>query len=397
MWFVLTLMGLMFAADVWWWYVADRAARRAKLGSVWRWTIAGTMFVAILGLFLLIVARLIRMDAMIMPEWAVKLTFIWHLIILPLVFIPSLIGRSVGALWGAIRSKPEADEQPLNNPTRRAFLAQAMIVVPPAVTLAMTGRAIMERDEFRVRRIDLPLKNLPPALDGMTIAHIADPHVGSFMSDAKFRSIIDRTNELDADLVLHAGDMINHNLKDLPDGIEMMRRFKGRYGRFGCQGNHDLIEDGKVFESQVRQADIGMLLDESATVRVRNGAKVQILSPRWGRRRDQPQSDDWVNASVDKVLAFRDPSAFTILLAHHPHSFDRAAETGVPLTLLGHTHGGQIRLFGDIGFGPLMYKYWSGVYRQNDSAAVVSNGIGNWFPLRVNVPCEIIHLTLRRA
>lgn len=397
MWFVLTLMGLMFAADVWWWWFADRAARKAKLRPRWRWVIASTMFVAILGMFLLIVARVIRMDAMIMPEWAVKLTFIWHLIVLPLVFIPSVIGRVLSSLWKWMSRKPAPVDQDVPNPARRAFLAQAMIVLPPAVTVAMTGQAIVERDDFRVNRIDLPLKNLPPALDGLTIAHVADPHVGSFMSDAKYRAIIDTTNELDADLVLHAGDLINHNLKDLPDGIEMMRRFKGRYGRFGCQGNHDLIEDGSVFETQVRQADIGMLLDESATLRVRNGAKVQILSPRWGRRRDQPQTDDWVDASVNKVLAFRDPDAFTILLAHHPHSFDRAAETGVPLTLLGHTHGGQIRLFGDIGFGPLMYKYWSGVYRKNDATAVVSNGIGNWFPLRVNVPCEIIHLTLRRA
>jgi uncharacterized protein len=49
------------------------------------------------------------------------------------------------------------------------------------------------------------------------------------------------------------------------------------------------------------------------------------------------------------------------------------------------------------GFGPAMFRYWSGLYRKNERALVVSNGVGNWFPLRVRAPAEIIHLTLRRA
>jgi predicted MPP superfamily phosphohydrolase len=44
-----------------------------------------------------------------------------------------------------------------------------------------------------------------------------------------------------------------------------------------------------------------------------------------------------------------------------------------------------------------MYRYWSGLYQNNNRAVVVSNGTGNWFPVRVNAPAEIIHLTLRRA
>jgi uncharacterized protein len=49
------------------------------------------------------------------------------------------------------------------------------------------------------------------------------------------------------------------------------------------------------------------------------------------------------------------------------------------------------------GFGPWMYRYWSGVYRKDNSSLVVSNGVGNWFPLRINAPAEIIHLTLKRG
>jgi predicted MPP superfamily phosphohydrolase len=100
---------------------------------------------------------------------------------------------------------------------------------------------------------------------------------------------------------------------------------------------------------------------------------------------------------MPRLLAKRQPDAFPILLAHHPHAFDLAAEAGVPLTLSGHTHGGQLMLSRKLGFGPLMYRYWSGLYARGNSQLLVSNGVGNWFPLRVHAPAEIVHVTLRRA
>ena len=54
-----------------------------------------------------------------------------------------------------------------------------------------------------------------------------------------------------------------------------------------------------------------------------------------------------------------------------------------------------------LGAGPALYKYWSGKYarRVNDrlAQAIVSNGTGNWFPLRLNAPAEIIKITLRQV
>lgn len=391
MWFVLSIIGLMLAADAWWWRFAHRLSRRAGLGRGWRIAIGITMSTAILGLILLLVARMLRMHGMIMPEWAVKLVFIWHFLVLPLVFLPSVIGKTL--LWfkrAVLPPKRDAEAGPVNA-SRRAFLAQAAVVVPPAITLAMAGHSAMARDDFRVRRLDVPLKNLPPALEGLTIAQITDPHVGSFMSDAKYQAIIRATNELDADLILQGGDLINHSLNDLPDGIQMLRQMRARYGVLSCQGNHDCIESRAKFEEITRRADVGMLLDESRVLQI-NGQALQVIAPRWGSR-----SDDGVRAGVERVLKQRRSDAFAILLAHHPHAFDSASDAGVPLTLGGHTHGGQFQLIEDVGFGPLMYKYWSGLYRKGDSATVISNGIGNWFPLRINVPCEIIHLTLRRA
>src|SRR2546421_5506017 len=101
---------------------------------------------------------------------------------------------------------------------------------------------------------------------------------------------------------------------------------------------------------------------------------------------------------MQRVCALRNRDQFQILLAHHPHAFDPAAAAGIPLTLSGHTHGGQLMLNERLGAGPVMFRYWSGLYRKPDGNALfVSNGVGNWFPLRLHAPAEIVHLTLRSA
>ena len=51
----------------------------------------------------------------------------------------------------------------------------------------------------------------------------------------------------------------------------------------------------------------------------------------------------------------------------------------------------------ETGFGPMMFRYWSGHYTRGDSHLIVSNGVGNWFPLQTRAPAEIIHITLRRV
>jgi predicted MPP superfamily phosphohydrolase len=85
------------------------------------------------------------------------------------------------------------------------------------------------------------------------------------------------------------------------------------------------------------------------------------------------------------------------LLAHHPHSFDAAAQAGFPLILSGHTHGGQIMLTSQVGLGRVRFRYTSGLYEKPGSKLIVNNGLGNWFPLRINAPAELVHITLNSA
>ena len=153
------------------------------------------------------------------------------------------------------------------------------------------------------------------------------------------------------------------------------------------------LTNGPEFERRMKDSGIPFLLDESVVITVR-GTALQLLGLSWTRAREN--RDVAIAAAVRQLLNQRQPESFPILLAHHPHAFDAAAAASVPLTLSGHTHGGQLMLNEQYGFGPALFRYWSGPYTKGASKLIVSNGVGNWFPLRLRAPAELLHLTLRR-
>jgi len=299
-----------------------------------------------------------------------------------------------------VRKPLSAAASPAPGLSRRAFLGTLAVLTPPLLTVPLSVYARSQLDVFRIRPMVLTLPSLPAALDGMTIALLADLHVGAFTLPNMLKEIVSATNSLKADLTLFAGDLINSDLCYLSQAFEMLRELRGPLVL--CEGNHDVGLDRAGFEHSVKSAGFCLLLDETVTHRVR-GVPVQILGLRWGGPQNWQHRHDQRNlfASVDSVLAQRDPAAFPILLAHHPHAWDHCRD--IPLTLSGHTHGGQFMVDEQHGFGPLMFHYWSGLYtRPADSmhpaqALVVSNGIGNWFPLRLRAPAEIVHITLKRG
>ena len=109
---------------------------------------------------------------------------------------------------------------------------------------------------------------------------------------------------------------------------------------------------------------------------------------------DRAQFDALAKSMTDEALQGIPPNAVTVLLAHHPDFIDPGAAHGVSLVLTGHTHGGQLGLFG-IPIVPPLFKYMRGLYRVKDTWGYVHSGNGSWFPYRFGCPPEIACFTLR--
>jgi hypothetical protein len=378
---------LMLGGDAFWWRWAHR-----RLRGVWRIYLAAFMLMQLFYMLRMLLSPFIpRHDSNPLNVAGMATAYAWHLLIMPFTLLVMGVRNALLPLVHKLRHTPNAPADPSPGPVvhRRAIL----VAVPPLIAGAALGISLSELHRFRVRRMQVPIRGLPAALDGMTIAQVADTHIGRFTDDAMLREVAAMANGLDADLTLFVGDLIDVALADLDPAIAFAKRLRGRYGVFFCEGNHDLIEDAAkdtdVFETTTLNAGLPMLFDKTANVQVR-GYPVQILGGRWNRN-----SGDRSEATR-RLMRRVAPDAFPIFLSHHPHGWDDAT---VPLTLSGHTHGGQLMLNERLGVGPILFRYWTGLYQRSapapNQALVVSNGVGNWFPLRTNAPAEITHLTLK--
>jgi hypothetical protein len=388
--FFLVLIALFVIGDLLWW----RAAHRRLRARGWRWAAALFVLGQMIGLGLVLSARFFgEAWADSLPRPVVSAVFLWHLcVVLPWLILRSSCDIATGAAALARRLAGLKKRAPIENPSqgmsRREFLSASATFAPAVLTLGAAGWSEPQLEEFRVRKLEVPLADLPPALDGLTIAHVSDVHVGRFTRGKVLERIVEETNRLDAGVVAITGDLINLSLRDLPAAADLVRGFRAKHGVFMCEGNHDLIESAGRFRGEAERAHLPLLRSEAATIEA-GGQKVQILGLPWAF------GDRGHREEMERLAPLRQADAFPIVLAHHPHAFDFAE--GWPLLLAGHTHGGQLMINEKLGFGPCFFRYWSGLYRQKNRALVVSNGVGNWFPLRIAAPAEIIHVTLRRG
>ncbi|MEM8882699.1 MAG: metallophosphoesterase [Planctomycetota bacterium] len=349
--------------DLIWWRWADRRVRDTR----WARVVVALFIVTMMSMPLTLV--FFRSFALrsheFFPMAYTSAAMSWHFLLLPATLLIMLASR--------VRRTPTVE-------SRRGFLVGAVALGPPIATGITVATTMPLLRNLRQRDIDVPVPGLPPALDGMTIAHVSDLHVGKFTRESCLARAVELTNAIEADLVLGTGDLIDLSSRDVPQAIDFLERLDPRSGHFLCEGNHDLIDSPRAFYEQMERCDVPVLRGQERVVEVR-GEPVQLVGAPWmGTPQDRPVARD---------------DAFPILLAHHPHDFDDA--DGFKLVVAGHTHGGQLMLNEQLGFGPLLYKYWSGLYTKPDRSLVVSNGVGHWFPVRTAAPAEVLKLTLRRA
>ena len=393
-WFHVVIDLLMIVLNVAWWVIAMRLAKK----TLWRTLIGFFLAMQIAAVVDDLLGRVSRYSidlGLYAPLPILAVIIIWNYLILSALTVVGCVYLCVKFVRRR-RSKnstrtPVPAPEPVDSVTRREFIGTCAAVAPSLFSFGLTGIALNQLNHFRLRRFDLSIPSLPKALDGLTIAHVTDVHVGEWTHGRILRDMVNATNNLRADLVMLTGDLINYEISDLSEAISLVKQMPGRYGQCMVEGNHDLYENGLEFERRVKVSGIPLLLDESAVCMVR-GHPVQIFGLRWmdvGGRFNEITS-----MQVRAMLEQRQPDAFPIFLAHHPHAFDAAIEANLPLTLTGHTHGGQLMLDKQLGVGPALFRYWSGLYKRGNSQLIVSNGVGNMFPIRMNAPAEIVHITL---
>lgn len=274
---------------------------------------------------------------------------------------------------------------------RRRFLqtaAAASFLAP----LAVEGYGMfIERENFEVREVNLPVVNLPKDLQGLRILQLTDIHMSEFLSERDFARVVDLGNEQKAHLALVTGDLITRYRDPLDACLQQLKRVKADAGILGCLGNHEVYAAAEEYTTE-QGARLGMdfLRKRSRQLRFGN-AVLNVTGFDY-----QPMKAPYLVGGERFVL--RQPNTVNMLLSHNPDVFPVAERQGYDTVIGGHTHGGQVTveiLSQYINPARMYTPYVSGLYRRETASLYVSRGIGTIaLPVRLNTRPEITVLTL---
>ena len=438
-WTVLRLaIGLGLIATV---YLSQRFWYRAiwrmtsNWGRVWARVSVRLLYLAGLVLILIALADNLRQDhGRILPSHSPVLAFagLWFFSALAAYLGVKAVHTLEWAWHRALKKRAASQPAPkgaaaaehldyLPDPSRRTFFRTASVVAGAAPFLGVMYGFAAERLRYEVRRVEIPLNNLPSELDGMQIVQLSDIHLSAYMSKESVRRAVDMANEVGADLAVVTGDLITGMHDSLTDCVDEIRHLHAPLGVYGCNGNHEIYARAEdMAERLYQQAGMKLLRRENAVINYRGG-QLNLIGVDYQRERATNGRRQQMLASLQPYVRRDMPN---ILLSHNPNTFNRAAELGIELQLAGHTHGGQVQVeILDVSLSPARFitDYVAGLYRRpllmpdqprrmgetiklmpnapnGMSALYVNRGLGTvGAPVRLGAPPEITHIVLRRV
>jgi uncharacterized protein len=274
--------------------------------------------------------------------------------------------------------------------------AQAIPLLGLAVTLAGFLNA---RRTAAVRRIDVPIKDLPAAWQGFTVAQISDVHIGPTIGQDYLLRIVDKVNALQADVVAITGDLVDGGVGELAAHVAPLAGLNSRHGTFFVTGNHEYYSGANAWVEELRRLGLTVLMNEHVVLRspdMAGQAGTQMVLA--GVTDYNAERFDSAHRSDPAAAMQGAPSdaAVRVLLAHQPRSAAAAAQAGFDLQLSGHTHGGQFYPWNLLV--RLQQPFTAGLHKLQELWVYTSRGTGYWGPpKRFGAPSEITFLRLMTA
>lgn len=265
------------------------------------------------------------------------------------------------------------------------------------------------RFECKVTQVDYVNKAVPAKFDGYKVVQISDLHLDGWRGhEDLLRERIASINELDADLICFTGDLVSLSRAELNGFEPILKELKAKDGVVAIMGNHDYLPyDGlpplrsmrsKAYEIKMLQRDITdklgwrLLLNEHMVLH-RGSDSIAVI----GCENQSMGVHSVVRRGNLKKAAKGTEGMFRILLTHDPTHWrgEVLGKTDIELTLAGHTHGMQIKLFG-LSIGPLVYREYEGMYAEGGQSLYINVGLGATMPMRVGATPEITLIRLKR-
>ena len=278
------------------------------------------------------------------------------------------------------------------SPERRALFKEAANwgILAGASTVGLAA-AVNARQMPNVREIQIPIKDLPKALEGFSIAQVSDTHIGSTVRAEKIAHIAEQVQQLNPDMYVVTGDLIDGSIADLGEQVKALLNVTSPHGTYFCTGNHEYYSGALRWCAFLEAQGVQVLNNAHQVIEV-PGGKIMMagVTDLHGARFIESHRCEPGLACENAP----DDVDVKILLAHQPKVAFLTERGQYDLQLSGHTHGGQYFPYNYLIH--LVQKYVAGLYRHEDMWVYVNRGTTFWGPpMRLGPEQEITLLKLR--
>ncbi|KAA6440238.1 metallophosphoesterase [Dyadobacter flavalbus] len=307
----------------------------------------------------------------------------------------------------AAPASPKAGEPAI---PRSQFLATTAVVASAGLMGTFAFGILSGAHDYRIRRVRVPLKNLPRAFHGIKIAQLSDIHSGSFFNKTAVKGGIEMLMKEKPDIAFFTGDLVNDRAVEVQDYINIFDKVKAPLGVHSVLGNHDYGDYVQWSGVQEKAANLrnlqkahqvmgwNLMLDENRAIRV-DGEEIGLIGiQNWGAGNFAKYGN------LEKAYQNTGDFPVKLLLSHDPSHWQAQVlpkYKDIDIAFAGHTHGMQFGVeIGKLKWSPVQYRYkqWAGLYEENGQYLYVNRGFGYLgYPGRVGILPEITIMELVKA
>ncbi len=270
----------------------------------------------------------------------------------------------------------------------RRKAARAAFFAVLTVTFSVVFAGLFYARHVRINAMDITIDKKADGMKNLNLVFISDIHVGPYMRVSRLEKIVRKINNLDPDVVLIVGDILNEEAltpekERLPDALAKIR---APFGVYASMGNHEHFSGIKSIQELLGKSRITGLLNQ-----------VELIADSFylvGRSNRSYIAQNERRMPLKEILKDVDMSLPVILMDHQPVHLEEAAEAGVDLQLSGHTHGGSV--FPVTLINDRIYEIGRGYGRKMNTQYYITVGVGVWSPpIRIGTTSEVVQMRIK--
>ena len=259
-----------------------------------------------------------------------------------------------------------------------------LVIIILIIVLGLLYSRFIATKGLKIKEYKVVNNKITDAYHGLKIVHLTDIHYGSVVYEKQLNNIVEKVNELNPDIVVMTGDLLDERLQyDKDVIIKCLSRIEAKLGKYAISGNHDIPLDD--YNYIVKESEFTSLDNKYELIYSKSNEPIIISGIGYGEE-DIGIKTEQFDKYISELKTDDIKPIYSILLVHEPDTVDSLNLDNYDLILAGHSHNGQVRLpfIGAIYTPEGAKKYYDEYYKINNTDLYISSGLGtSWYRFRL--------------